>query len=86
MSETITTLQVDGVGLVELPGVGPWRVREITRSSFDIHDSAGARCNPHVTASATTARPGTKRNMNVVFADKAIPNVIVSRFNSELGK
>lgn len=86
MTENITTHQVDGVGLVELPGTGPWNVREVTRSSFDIMDSRGAVTNPHVTPAATAMRRGTKRNMNVVYADKAIPNAIVARFNAELGK
>lgn len=85
MSEqAVNELQVDGVGLVELPGTGPWRVHEVTRSSFDIQDATGAITNPHVTPLASAARRGTKRSMNVIYASKSIPNAIVARFNAEL--
>lgn len=80
---TVTKLVVDGVGLVELEGTGPWHVHELNRNSFDIRDATGRITNPAVTAIAKGGR-GQKRNANVVYADKAIPNAIVAAFNAQL--
>ncbi|MCG7348889.1 hypothetical protein [Sphingomonas sp. ACRSK] len=81
----VTVLTVAPIGRVELPGVGPWHVHEVTRNSFDIKDSAGIVSNPAVTAPGRGGR-GFKRNENVIYADKAIPNIIVTAFNAELGQ
>ncbi|WP_375292169.1 hypothetical protein [Sphingomonas melonis] len=81
----VTVLTVAPIGRVELPGVGPWRVHEVTRNSFDIKDANGEISNPSVTAPGRGGR-GFKRNENVVYADKAIPNAIVTAFNAELDK
>lgn len=85
MADSVMTLQVDGVGHVELTGVGPWCVHEVTRNSFDIKDANGRVTNPHVTAAGRSGR-GVKRNENVVYANKAIPNAIVAAFNAALAK
>lgn len=74
-------LTVDGVGVVELKGVAPWRVNEWTRGCYDIIDSAGRAVNPSVTA---TSKNGTKRNANVVWAMRAIPSAIVFAYNAHL--
>lgn len=80
----MTTLDVSGVGVVELPGVGPWRVREVSHSTFDIVDAENRITNPHVTAGYMGR--GSRRSMNVVYANKSTPNAIVTAFNATLDK
>jgi hypothetical protein len=79
----VTKLLVDGVGMVELEGVGPWHVQEVNRNSFDIRDANGRVTNPAVTGPARGGR-GVKRSAGLIYADKAIPNAIVAAFNAQL--
>lgn len=76
---------IKGVGDVELPGVGPWRVRACG-GSHDIVDSTGAVTNPTVWNTTGGANTVRKASASVVFSKRADAELVVDTFNKALAK
>lgn len=76
---------VDGVGLVRLPGTGPWAVREVGFRNYEICDSLNRTANPDVLRGLPGGGGGgSKWDVSVVFAAKSPMNVIVATANAAL--
>ncbi|SFJ49468.1 hypothetical protein SAMN03159338_1560 [Sphingomonas sp. NFR04] len=83
MTDLPATL-IEGLGHVELPGTGPWSIRDHNHHSFDIVDAAGAVSNPHITPQPTARSRGVKRSMHVALSNRTDALKIVDRFNADL--
>lgn len=80
----VTRFEVPVHGTVELHGEGPWKVAEVGRGTFEIHDKNGRSARPTMynKVGVTTF----KSNQNVIFAHKSTPNAIVGFCNREFAK
>lgn len=77
------TVEVPGIGSVEMTGVGPWRARTNNPSSHDIVDSRGAISCPNVTNTAKGGR-GRKTSQGVTFAQASDIAKVVDAANEAL--
>lgn len=76
MTEDNIKFELDGVGLITMTGIGPWRAR-----GHDIRDSNNVVANPTVVQPFSTV---TKPNSNVVFAKTSTRLAVVEMANSIL--
>lgn len=84
MSQTVEpTINVEGVGQVEMIGTGPWKAVKVG-GLLEIRDSEGKTANPtvHQRFSGTATKP----NRNVIYAKHALTQAIVDAANSQLSK
>lgn len=76
------TLNVEGVGEVQMVGRGPWRVRSNSGSSHEIVDADNRIANPTVVQKFSVN--GSKPNANVTWARLSYPTKVVEAANAAL--